>query len=78
MSEIVPVMMTNLPLKEDKDEYEMVFKALTVLYSAGRKILFWTGIELGRLFLRGGECFKGPKQLDIFKVLLNDSIRKRL
>ena len=48
VSEIVPVMMTNLPLKEDKDEYEMVFKALTVLYSAGRKIHFglvlsWAG-----------------------------------
>jgi len=28
-------MMENLPLKEDKDEYEMIFKALTKLYAAG-------------------------------------------
>jgi len=33
--EIIPVMMENLPLKEDKDEYEMIFKALTKLYAAG-------------------------------------------
>ena len=35
INEIVPVFMANLPLKEDMEEYEMVFKAFTVLYSAG-------------------------------------------
>lgn len=34
-------MMENLPLKEDKDEYEMIFKALTKLYAAG---IFLTNI----------------------------------
>ena len=34
-------MMENLPLKEDKDEYEMIFKALTKLYAAGK---FFTNI----------------------------------
>ena len=36
--EIIPVLMDNLPLKEDKDEYEMVFKALTALYASGNLI----------------------------------------
>ena len=37
--EIIPVMMGNLPLKDDKDEYEMIFKALTKLYAAGNYVL---------------------------------------
>ena len=35
VNEIVPVLFGNLPLREDKDEYEMVFKAFTKLYAAG-------------------------------------------
>ena len=35
VNEIVPVMMNNLPLKDDVEEYENVFKALAVLYTAG-------------------------------------------
>jgi len=37
VNEIVPVLMNNIPLKEDMDEYEMVFKALATLYSAGHE-----------------------------------------
>jgi len=37
VNEIVPVMMNNLPLKDDVEEYENVFKALAVLYTAGHE-----------------------------------------
>jgi len=37
VNEIIPVMMNNLPLKEDMEEYENVFKALAVLYTAGHE-----------------------------------------
>jgi len=39
VNEILPVMINNLPLKEDMDEYESVFKALTILYSAGHECI---------------------------------------
>ena len=35
VSELVPVLMNHLPLREDMSEYERVFKALNVLYVAG-------------------------------------------
>jgi len=35
VDDIVPAVLKNLPLKEDEDEYEMVFKCFTTLYSAG-------------------------------------------
>ena len=35
VEDIIPVLMSNLPLKEDKDEYEVVFKALAKLYASG-------------------------------------------
>ena len=40
VSELVPVLMNHLPLREDMDEYEVVFKALNVLYSAGSIVQF--------------------------------------
>ena len=38
LEELVPALFNNLPLKEDKDEYEAVFKALATLYAKGRAI----------------------------------------
>ena len=36
INDIMLVLMGNLPLKEDLEEYKMVFKAFTVLYAAGK------------------------------------------
>lgn len=33
LESLLPVLLTHLPLKEDPDEYEMVFKAFSTLYS---------------------------------------------
>lgn len=35
VDDIVPAVVKNLPLKEDEDEYEMVFKCFATLYAAG-------------------------------------------
>merc|ERR1719383_703410 len=37
VNEILPVLLNNLPLKEDMEEYEMVFKALSALYASGHE-----------------------------------------
>lgn len=37
VAELIPVLMGNIPLREDFDEYECVFRALATLYTAGHE-----------------------------------------
>ena len=39
ISEVLPVVFTHLPLKEDYEEYHMVFKCILELYSAGEILI---------------------------------------
>ena len=43
IQQVMPVVMANLPLREDMEEYEAVVRALLILYGDGRDIAEWYG-----------------------------------
>jgi len=65
VNEIVPVFLNNLPLREDKDEYEMVFKAFTLLYTAGHESIKG---NIGKIIECAAACHSA-KELDRDTIL---------
>jgi len=67
MDAILPLMMSNLPLKNDKTEYEKVFQAFAKLYSIGHVCI---KMNIGKIIECGLACKKAKnKDLEKEKVM---------